>query len=115
MYRRTLLRFVALAPSLTAGLPAQSAMPKMTTVEPAQGKAGDVVTVSGENLDKANVAEIFLTDGNADLKLQMAEQAAAAIKFKIPANAKAGRYSLMIMTAGASPKLIEQPVKLTVQ
>ncbi len=90
-------------------------MPKMTSVEPAQGKAGDLITASGENLDKANVAEIYLTDGNADLKLAMSEQAATAIKFKIPTTAKAGRFSLMVMTAGAAPKLIEQPVKLTVQ
>ena len=34
---------------------AQQAMPRMTTVEPGNGKAGDVLTVAGENLDKAAV------------------------------------------------------------
>lgn len=90
-------------------------MPKMTAVEPAQGKVGDHCTVSGEYLDKNNVAEIYITDGKADVKLEVVSQAAAAIKFRIPASAKPGRFSLMLMTAGASPKLIEQPVKLTVQ
>lgn len=73
------------------------------------------MTVSGENLDKKNVAEIYLTDGKEDVKLPVVEQTAATIKFKLPANVKAGRFSLMLLTAGADPKLIEQPVKVTVQ
>lgn len=115
MRRNTLLRILLLISILVLAALAQAPMPKMTAVEPAQGKAGDQITITGENLDKANVAEIYLTDGNNDLKLSMSEQAAASIKFTIPAKAKAGRFSLMLMTAGAAPKLIEQPVKLTVQ
>lgn len=94
---------------------AQAATPKMTTVEPPNGKAGAELTVSGENLDKKNVAVLFLTDGKNDLKLEVTDQTATTIKFKIPAAAKAGRFSLMIQTAGAEPKLIEQPVKVTVE
>ena len=37
------------------------------------------------------------------------------MKFKIPASVKPGRYSLMIRTKGADAKLLEQPVKLTVE
>jgi hypothetical protein len=94
---------------------AAQTMPKMATVEPASGKIGDQLTVSGENLEKKNVAEIFLTDGKDDVKLPIVEQTATAIKFKIPPNAKTGRFALMILTAGADPKLIEQPVRLTVE
>lgn len=94
---------------------AAQGMPKMSAVEPAQGKPGDELTVTGENLDKNSVAEIYLTDGKNDTKLSVVQQAATTIKFKIPANAKQGRFSLMILTAGADPKLIEQPVKVTVQ
>ena len=36
-------------------------------------------------------------------------------KFKIPAAAKAGRFSLMILTGGKDPKYIEQPVKVTIE
>lgn len=90
-------------------------MPKMVSVEPGQGKAGDELVVTGENLDKKAVAEIFLTDGKTDYKLPIVSQDAKSIKFKIGPDAKAGRFSLMIMTAGADPKLIEQPVKVTVQ
>lgn len=90
-------------------------MPKMTTVEPDQGKAGEQITVKGENLDKKSVAEIYLTDGKNDLKLPIVEQTAEAIKFRIPPSAKAGRFALMILTAGPEPKLIEQPVKVTIE
>jgi IPT/TIG domain len=94
---------------------AQQAMPRMTTVEPGNGKAGDVLTVAGENLDKAAVDKLYLTDGKNDLEVQVTEQAATSIKFKIPATAKAGRFSLMILTSGKEPKYIEQPVRVTVE
>jgi len=92
----------------------QAAMPRMTVVEPGNGKVGDVLTVAGENLEKSNVAEVFLTDGKLDLKVAVSEQAATSIKFKIPPKATAGRWALMILTTGKEPKLIEQPVKVTV-
>lgn len=101
--------------SLTPGLLYCEGMPKMSTVEPGQGKAGDELTINGENLDKKSVAEIYLTDGKNDVKLPVVQQTATAIKFKIPATAKAGRFSLMLLTAGADPKLIEQPVRVTVE
>ena len=92
----------------------QAAMPRMTSVEPANGKVGDVITVAGENLEKKNVSDVFLTDSSIDLKVVITEQTPAAIKFKIPAKATAGRWALMVLTPGKEPKLIEQPVKLTV-
>ncbi|MEK7753133.1 MAG: IPT/TIG domain-containing protein [Acidobacteriota bacterium] len=86
----------------------------MTSVEPANGKVGAEVTVTGENLEKKNVSDVFLTDGSIDLKVVISEQTATAVKFKIPAKATAGRWALMVLTPGKEPKLIEQPVKLTV-
>ena len=94
---------------------AQAPMPRLTTVEPDTGKAGDVMTVAGENLDKANVAELYLTDGKNDVKVALTEQADKSLKFKVPAEAKPGRFSLMILTAGKEPKLLEQPVKVTIE
>src|SRR5204863_6311330 len=63
---------------------AQEAMPRMTTVEPQAGKIGDVVAVAGENLDKTNVAKVYLTDGKNDVICEVTEQTATAIKIKIP-------------------------------
>jgi hypothetical protein len=87
----------------------------MKSVEPASGKVGDEVTVSGENLDAKFVKEVYFTDGKTDFKLEVTQQAAEWIKVKIPAKVKPGRYSLMVLTAEKIPKLIEQPVKCTVE
>ena len=38
---------------------AQEAMPRMSSVDPTSGKAGEVITVAGENLDKANVGKVY--------------------------------------------------------
>jgi hypothetical protein len=89
------LSFFAPLALLAAAVFAQPAMPRLNTVEPPSGKAGDVITVAGENLDKPTVVKLYLTDGkNA---------------------AKAGRFSLMVLTGGKDPKLIEQPVKVTIE
>jgi len=92
---------------------AQEAMPRMSTVEPGNGKTGDVVAVVGENLDKANVVKVYLTDGKNDFECVVSEQTATGLKIKIPAKAT-GRMALMILTGGKEPKLIEQPVKVTI-
>ena len=93
---------------------AQTAMPRMASVEPMNGKVGDEIVVTGENLTKDSVAKLYLTDGTNDVQVDITEQTATTIKFKIPAKAKPGRVALMVLTAGKEPKLIEQPVKVTV-
>jgi len=109
------LSFLAsLAALATLVVCAQQTMPRMSSVEPDSGKAGDLVTVGGENLQKDTVSKVYLTDGKNDFEVQIVEQAATAIKFKIPAKAN-GRLALMILTAGKDAKLMEQPVKLQIE
>jgi hypothetical protein len=91
----------------------QPAMPRMVSVDPGNGKVGDVLVVSGENLAKAAVAKVYLTDGTHDFEVAITEQSDTAIKFKIPAKAT-GRLALMVLTAGKDAKLIEQPVKISI-
>jgi len=86
----------------------------MVSVEPANGKVGDVLAVAGENLQKELVLKVYLTDGKDDIQCEVTEQSAKALKFKIPAKAT-GRLALEVLTGGAEPKLIEQPVKVTVE
>jgi len=86
----------------------------MSTVEPGNGKKGDVVAVAGENLDKSSVTKVYLTDGKNDFECVVTGQTATEIKIKIPDKA-IGRLALMILTGGKEPRLIEQPVKLTVE
>ena len=110
------LSFITLLAALAAiALYAQQAMPRMTGIEPDSAKVGDVLTVSGEHLGKGEVVELYLTDGKKDTKVQMTEQGPTAIKFKVPDKAGAGRFALMVLTGGKEPKLIEQPVKVTIE
>ena len=94
---------------------AQAAFPRMQAVSPDTGTIGTVLTVTGENLGKDIVKSVYLTDSKTDWKTEIIEQTPSEIKVKIPDNAKAGRFSLMILTGGSDPKLIEQPVKVTVE
>ena len=108
------LRLLVMILTLTTWALAQES-PRMKSVEPGNGKVGDELTVSGENLDAKFVKKVYLTDGKNDVEVEITQQTAEAIKLKIPAKAKPGRYSLMVLTAEKTPKLIEQPVKCTVE
>jgi hypothetical protein len=86
--------------------------PSVTTVDPDTGKPGDTVSAKGVNLAKAHVAEIYLTDGKNDTKLEVVEQADQEIKFKVPKLAP-GRYHVLVLTANRA-SLIEEPVVFTI-
>ena len=103
---------------LAAGISAlaQEGLPRMLSVDPLSGKAGDVIAVAGENLDKAKVEKVFLTDGKNDFVVEVTEQTGTTIKFKIPVKAATGgRLAVMILTAGKDAKYIEQPVKIMIE
>jgi len=89
--------------------------PMMRAVNPDSAKAGEIVTVSGEHLDKSRVADLFLTNGQKDVKVEIVEQTATSIKFKVPNSVAAGRYNLLVLLVDIEPKLIEEPVRLTVE
>jgi hypothetical protein len=100
---------------IASTLGAQATYPRMTSVEPGTAKAGEEVTVAGQNLEKANIAEVYLSDGEKDLKVVLTEQTATVVKFKVPDAMKPGRFSLVVLTTTKPAKLIDQPVKLTVE
>ena len=95
--------------------PVQGSMFIMSSVEPASGRVGDVLAIHGDNLGSDNVAALYLTDGKVDIKVPVIEQTATKLRFKIPPEAKPGRLGLMVLTKEAAPKLIEQPVKVTIE
>ena len=108
--------FLILALALGAlVLYAQDTSPRVSGVEPGTAKAGDILTATGENLDKGNLVDVFLTDGSKDYKGTITEQNGTSVKFKVPANVPAGRFALMVLTGGKDPKLMEQPVKVTIE
>ena len=89
--------------------------PLMRSVSPDIAKSGDVLTVTGEYLDKARVKEIYLTDGKVEFKTPIVEQAETTVKVKVPPDAKPGRLRLMVLTTGVEPQFLEQPVAVTIE
>ncbi|MFN7998354.1 MAG: hypothetical protein U0Q18_32330 [Bryobacteraceae bacterium] len=87
----------------------------MTSVEPGSGKVGDVLSIQGVNLGPDFIAALYLTDGTTDVKVPILEQTATLVRFRIPPEAKPGRVALMILTKEKVPRLIEEPVKITVE
>ncbi len=89
--------------------------PLMKSVEPATAKVGDILTVTGEHLDKSLVAEVYLTDGKVDCKTHIEEQTETTLKVKVPPQAKPGRLHLMVLTTGVQPQFLEQPVTVSIE
>ena len=117
MKHSLMLVLLALLMAAIVPLPtgAQDTYPKMEAVTPETGRVGDVLTVEGVNLGNTTVESLYLTDGETDWKTEIVEQTGTAIRFRIPEGAKAGRFSLMVLTAGETQTLIEQPIKVTVE
>ena len=95
----------------------QMARPTMIdSVDPTTAKAGDVVTATGTDIGSEQVTEVYLTSGGTDLKVEVVEQTAKSLKFKVPAAIKAGRWALLInVKQGEGRALMELPVKITVK
>ena len=89
--------------------------PMMRTVAPDTAKVGDILTVTGENLDKARVAEVYLTDSKTEFKVPIVEQTETTLKVKVTDKAKPGRLRLMVLTTGTQPQYLEQPVTVVIE
>jgi len=89
--------------------------PIMRAVQPETLKAGESATVTGEYLDKSRVAQLYLTNAQGDIKVEILEQSASAIKFRIPSKVPAARYNLLVLLADIEPKLVEEPTRITVE
>ena len=89
--------------------------PLMRTVEPATVRPGAEVVVTGDNLGKAIGAEVYLTADNVNSKVEVLAQSDNEIRFKVPADQKAGRYRVTVLVKSVDPLLIEEPVRLVVE
>jgi hypothetical protein len=99
----------------SAILLAQALVPQIRTVDPMSVKAGEIVSLEGENLDREYVSGVLLTDGTNDFKISITEQTATAIKIKVPSTMKPGRFGVVVKLRKDATKEIEQPVKVTVE
>jgi hypothetical protein len=89
--------------------------PIMRSVEPRTARAGDEVTVTGDNLGKDLVVEVYLTDRTNKTKVTVIEQNSTTVKFKVPANIKPAKYWLMVLANFPEPLLIEQPAPIVIE
>jgi hypothetical protein len=108
LYKRwTILAGVILFSSLAI---AQNA-PQVTGVDPESGKVNDTVTVSGNNLGKASVSSVYLSDEKNDYKATIVEQSDGKITMKVP-QVKPGGYNISVQVGD---KLFIKPVKFKVE
>jgi hypothetical protein len=85
--------------------------PQVTGVDPASGKVNDILTVSGNNLGKASVSSVYLSDDKNDYKAAIVDQSDDKITVKVP-QVKAGDYNVSIQVGD---KLFIKPVKFKVE
>lgn len=109
----SLLASVLAICSITVLAPTISAQgsPKISSLDPAEGKANDAITVKGESLAKGSVSGIFLSDDKTDFKADIVEQAADKITFKVP-QVKAGDYNIAIQVG---TNILIQPLRFAVK
>jgi hypothetical protein len=85
--------------------------PQITGVDPVEGKANDTVTVSGNNLGKASVSSVYLSNDKDDFKATIVDQGDDKITMKVP-QVKPGDYNVSLQVGD---KLFIKPVKFKVQ
>jgi hypothetical protein len=85
--------------------------PHVAAVDPASAKVNDSVSITGQNLGKASVAAIYLSDDKDDYKATLSDQADGKITFKIP-QVKTGSYNISLQVSGT---ILIQPVRISIQ
>jgi hypothetical protein len=104
------LGLFAVAISLSPLLLAQGGA-QITSVDPPSGKVNDSVTVTGQNLGKASVPSIYLSDDKEDFKATIVEQTDEKIVMKVP-QVKSGSYHISVL---AGNTIIIKPIRFTVE
>ena len=105
------LNFVAAILLLFISVVGAQGPPRLSGVEPTTGKSGATATATGENLSRANVVAVFLSDANTDHKVAVIEQTSEKIVFRVPA-IKAATYNVALQV---NNDIFIQPVRFTVE
>ena len=85
--------------------------PKVTSVAPLEAKVGDELTLSGENLGKAAVKAVYISNDKEDFRATIVSQSADKIVIKVPA-VKPGTYNPSIEV---EKSLLIQAIPLQIQ
>jgi len=90
-------------------------VPMIKAVDSETVKAGGDLTATGSHLDKTAAASLYMIQGETTIKVKIVTQAEESIKFTVPTDVKPGRYQLMVLTTGANPQFLEEPVYFNVE
>jgi hypothetical protein len=90
-------------------------VPLISTVDPGTARAGATLVAHGTMLGKAAVASLYMIQGDNTIEVKIVDQTEEALKFVVADSVKAGRYNLMVLTKGAAPQYIEEPVLIVVE
>lgn len=88
--------------------------PRITAIEPQTGAPGEILTALGQDIGTSRVAEIYLVSADTRWRVQIVSQSPAAIRFRVPAEARRGRLTLVVKTGDVCPQWIEQPTSVLV-
>lgn len=106
MLAAVMLFALALATAL-----AQQDTPTFSSVDPLSGKVNDQITVTGNNLGKATISAVFLSDDKNDYKAVIIDQTDTKIVIKVP-EVKPGRYNVSYQRGNS---IYIQPVRFKVE
>jgi len=84
---------------------------QITSVNPSSGKVNDSVTVTGQNLGKASVPYIYLSDDKDDFQATIVDQSDEKIVMKVP-QVKSGSYHISVL---AGKTIIIKPIRFMVE
>jgi len=90
-------------------------VPMIKAVEPDTAKVGGELTATGTHLGKTTVASLYMIQGEKTIEVKITSQTEEAIKFTVPNSVAAGKYQLMVLTTGAKPQFLEEPVYFAVE
>ena len=88
--------------------------PLITAIEPPTGAPGEIVTALGRDIGTSRVAEIYLVSADTRWKVQIVSQSRAAIRFRVPDEARRGRLTLAVKTVDVRSRWIEQPTSVLI-
>lgn len=109
---KTTFRLTILLLTLACGM--ALAVPRLTEVVPDAVAPGGTAVAKGSDLARPVVDKLYLTAGGSDVELEITDQTADAITFKVPDGTAMKRYRLMFLTGGASAAYMEQPIALEI-
>jgi hypothetical protein len=112
---------VAFAVLAIFALPARSTgdrpvrVPLMRAVEPAITRAGQIVVVTGGNLNEPEIGGVFLIDKKERYEVKILAKTGTAIRFEVPGKLAPGRYRLGVLVTEPELTFLEEPVQLIIE